>query len=1074
MINIYKASAGSGKTFTLVKEYLKLLLGKKGEDGKYTLDGHPKDNHRPILAITFTNKATDEMKKRIVKELDTLADPEKESPYMDFLTEGLNAPAEKIRRSAQTALRQLLQDFTNFNVSTIDTFFQKILRTFAYESNLSGNYGVELNDEYAIAVGVSDLKQSLRLNKGKNSRLLLGWLERFILSNISEGKSWDIFRTDTGKSNRTTLASFAKDISKEIVRQHRQPLFDFISGKDKIADFSKTLDEEIKRLSLDVKKDAAAICGILSAPGVKPNANFLNCMNKIKDAAVPTSLKQLSTKEEKDDYISKYIGSEKLVNKASAPIPETEVMGLLERIDDAFVRIRSFRLILDNIYFLGLLGDIDANILQFTKENNVILLSGTNEMLQRIINADDTPFIYERIGMKLSNFLIDEFQDTSRMQWRNLRPLLENSVAGNNDNLVIGDVKQSIYRFRNSDPELLRSQIKTDFKYSYTESGDDAKGNTNWRSAANVVTWNNRFFSWLAKDLGMEDIYSNVVQNISYGNKDKPGHVSAVELAGEKTEDFQAAATARLLDDLNSLLDRGYEQKDIAIITNTNTDGQTVIDRILKWNNSPESGERSLNVVSEESLLVCKSPAVRIIVSILAMLDNSGISDAGKAAERKSLPLILKQYEINLNSGMNSSEAFADAIEKGGAEACNISDMFGEGECAGLDTIAEQIIRTQLSPELTEASTPYIQAFMDCLTDFMSRYGSNIHSFLKWWDNQKENLSISSPDNINAIRVMTIHKSKGLEFPCVILPFFSWNFDRMGLEWIKTEGLSGFPEGTEMPPLLPVKRTNKRTIFEREFERLRKENVMDSLNKTYVACTRAVNELLIYYQGASKQQNESAKAISRFVSRPQIEGLEYTGTGNVELGKPTVKTASVKTGKEPVEERRMPSYKVSYNPDIWHFESPDIIEEIRGTKRYQGKVLHRIMCKIRTAGDIGYVFRMFTAKGFISQEEAEEYRSIITRGLADKQAASWFATGNRLLTERTIVNAGGEVYRPDRVVCRPDGSITVIDYKFGERQDKKYSRQVRNYMSIIQKSVGAGTTVSGYIWYVQENTIIPV
>ena len=338
MINIYKASAGSGKTFTLVREFLKLLLGRKVGNNRYALDEHPNENHRSILAITFTNKATEEMKKRIVKELDILAGQPDRSPYADFLAKALNAPIEKISKTAQVALVQLLQDYTNFNVSTIDTFFQKILRTFAYESNLSGNYEIELNDDYAISVGISDLKQSLRLNGGKDQRLLLGWLERFARANIDAEKSWDIFGNPSPEQQNTaSLFSFAKVLSKEVVRKHRESLFDYLSDKQHIMNFGKSLSDAIDGLSKQIQERANVISGMLAADGVAPNSNFRNLIDKIKNAPIPMPASLLNS----DNAILKYVDSGKFTNKGSAVVDDAGIAAMLVEMDKNFVTLNS-------------------------------------------------------------------------------------------------------------------------------------------------------------------------------------------------------------------------------------------------------------------------------------------------------------------------------------------------------------------------------------------------------------------------------------------------------------------------------------------------------------------------------------------------------------------------------------------------------------------------------------------------------------------------------------------------------------------------------------------------------------
>lgn len=1072
MIKIYKASAGSGKTFTLVREYLQLLLAEK-KDGSYLLDERPDNKHRKILAITFTNKATEEMKKRIVKELDALAGNSGKSPYTDYFVKKFNTTEDKIRKVADIALNQLLQDFTNFNVSTIDTFFQKVLRTFSYESGLTGNYGVELNDEYAIAVGISDMKQSLRFSRSSDSRLLQRWLEQFALEKISAGKSWNIFRTSSaGFSNDITISSFAKELSKEAVKQNREQLVEYLSDKKRILNFLGRLSDEIGKCAAKIKAEASSISLLLDASNADISKNFITHIRKCEGITGLGDIGKIN-----ETSLANYCNNpEKIVRKGSVLNDGEKIADSLEVIIAQVRLVRSLDMVKKNIYLLGLLGDIDKNVREFTKDNNVILLSGTNEILKRIINEDDTPFIYERIGMNLEHFLIDEFQDTSRMQWENLLPLLKNSIAGGNDNLVIGDVKQSIYRFRNSDPELLRSRIKQDFAGQFTESGNRLEENTNWRSSANVVKWNNSFFEWLACRLGLSDIYDNVRQNIAPANLNRPGHVAVTGIEVSTADEFsKEAAPAKTIEDIDRLRDRGYELKDIAIITNTKEESRTIIDRILSENKTRPAGQQ-IDIVSEESLYVGKSAAVRVIVSILALLDNfSGLVETcdttdPKKSGTKSLPLVLKQYELNRSNGMTPSDAFSAALA---ADSTLPDGMegFNSGEYAGLDSIVGQVILPQLPKDLVEANTPYIQAFIDTLTDYMSRYGSNIHSFLKWWNEFGSSISISSPDNVNAIRVMTIHKSKGLEFPCVILPVFNWKFDTPGLEWIKSGEIAELKDMPDLPPLLPVQRTAKPTIFEKPFEHSRKESLTDALNKTYVACTRAADELIIYYPITAKA-HESAVRIREFLQTDIPESTLHDNTW--ELGIPSRKPSDTRkpSGNEDFEERDMPPFRLVNMPERYRFESPDIIDEIRGTKKYQGEVLHRIMCRIRTAADLDNAVRQFLVKGIITQQEADSYKAAISEGIADPKVAPWFAKGNRLLTERTVVNGKGEIYRPDRVVIS-GSNVTVIDYKFGERMDRKYMRQVKNYMEIIRKSMPEAS-VEGYIWYVSDKTVVPV
>lgn len=1099
MIIINKASAGSGKTYTLVKEYLIMLLGKKTEGGNYILDKHPNDNHRYILAITFTNKATEEMKSRIVETLDVLASNPDESPYITDLTTMLGASKDDISKSAGIAERQMLEDYTNFNVCTIDTFFQKILRTFAYEVNLSSNYGVELNDEYVVELGVNNLKTRLHDESGKKNKSLSHWLWMFVQDSIKNGSSWDVFyKPKSKKTVDNSLYNFAKVLTNEVVKKNSKQLFDFLADPKNIQAFNVALNSGISNLIPKVKECVSNIYELLKSPDIKANNYFTKFLDALNNSANPFLIKDL------DKKVEKKIADQSFVNKNSAKVNESAICLYLEQIRDYGTEYASYKKILDLTYQLGLLGDINASMQDFANENNTILLSGTNDIVKRIIDGCETPFIYERIGMYLHNFLLDEFQDTSRMQWENLLPLVRNGLANGHDSLIIGDVKQSIYRFRNSDPQLLHSQLKVDF------SNDSIKYNEgrsiNWRSARNIVHWNNAFFRFLSMALNMDEFYADVEQEVSPKNEKLPGHVVVArrEIPDKKKDtdgsndsktesndnsndndsNFKEWAIEKMIVDLQSLLARGFKQKDIAVLSNTNREGQLAISRIMKWN--IENPDKQMKVVSEESLLVISSPAVRIVVNILKMLDRCEAHNE----DGREMPMVLRRFEANRSEGMDTSEAFEDAIVSKDEDIADYIDrLYETSKSACLDSVVEQIIKSQLSKQMTEENTPYLLAFLDSVVDFMSRYGSNIHHFLKWWDKVGPGLSISSPDNIDAIRVITIHKSKGLQFPCVLIPMFDWNFDQSSIEWIETAGFKDkLPKGVAIPPIVPVKRDNKRTLFDNEFKKIARSNIMDSLNKTYVACTRAQYELIIY----TENNKELGLQLSQFLEtcRNNNNGIAPTPTENCdpdvvyELGKPMLRSDIPALNSDDnalpdnVESRIMPPYSVVSDVNRWKLTSPDIIIDVRGTTRWVGEMLHKVMERVRTPKNLRKAFGRALHRGMITEEEHDEYLALLSKRLADPRVADWFANDNRLMLERAVTIGGNGQKRPDRVVMKPNGEIIIVDYKFGDRSDDndtKYKRQVAGYKRAVCDALGCRPDcVSGYVWYIHSGDILAI
>ena len=1124
MLNIIKASAGSGKTYTLALEYITLLLGEKTENGTLRLYSgkRKREYHRHILAVTFTNKATDEMKQRIVKELAVLAGLQPDSKgYMETLCVTFKATDKQVQQAAKRALTELLFDYSNFNVSTIDSFFQIILRTFAAEVELPYDYDIELNDDYALAVGVHDFLNLIRSDR-KQYAQVLGWLKNFVTAQLQAGDSnWNPFKEGNRQmseaagysSKGSGLFSLAGIINKETFRKVHTQMNDYLSDsrgalmlfQTKLEQQSRSLLDEIRRLIADgnrkfddanygnVRKTSGSLSAWLlnsAATDYIPDKNNIKTLVKYTDAFAPL------------------VSKTKL--KKGEPLPGEDFENKINEIcKDALKRINKYMLVASitgNIYKLGLLVYINRCVSDFRNENNLILLSDTNSLLHDIIGEDDTPFIYERIGTSINNFLIDEFQDTSELQWHNMEPMLCNSLGDGHFNLIIGDEKQCIYRFRNSDPSLLQHKVGNTLKQWVMPGNDKSR---NWRSSPTVVKFNNTFFTKMASELGLTDMYANVIQ-LYKPDQATEGYVRINQLS-EFDEDTVSERVISLICDM---IDRGYRQSDIAVLVDKNSQGATIIRNILEYDKG-EDCRRHINVVSNESLLLCNSPAVRLVVSYMRYIaltmsmpeEESDTKQAKSFNER--LHRLLRQYEGLLNKGITPGDALDHCFEHPD-DRSEVGRDIGEfmpddSEGFSLVSMVERIIE-RVSPEARTKENAFLQAFQDAVIDFSSRTTGTLLAFLRWWDRAGGKLSIASPEGVDAVNVMTIHKSKGLEFACVILPFATWDIGKLDdTLWfthdeVVKSGVFDDIDESLIPPLLPVKKFNeiKDTRLAEPFYVQLKQTVSDCLNKTYVAFTRAVDELHIftkqhsgsagdtvtqkldYYLAQFCNSSSEAEAQSLNVAYGKNSAADVatwvtpwtddeSGDTYYEAGSIANKQAEASHEAEPAE--AMQPYHVVNRHDLAKYKLPDVIYT---PEQERGILYHRIFSMIHSVRDVERVLRYCEVRYILPVDKTERdaivanIRAMLTQS---DEVKSWFAAGNRVYNERPIID-GRNRPRPDRVVSVPDGRTIVIDYKFGEPHHKSHSRQVKSYMELLRDA--GFENVEGRIWYPFDESIVRV
>lgn len=891
MIQLQRASAGSGKTYALAGFFIWFLISvdKKSSDSFDSEENPGRRLRTPreildalpsIMAITFTNKATEEMKARIIEKLAAMAradggvhlsdDEIRKIDYLCDFADKLNVSVRDMGKACRFALSALLNNYSDFRVSTIDSFFQSVLRTFAYETNLNESFQVEVENDFLNRAATDAILEEINED---NSRRSSFWIQTLMDRAAEKGdKNWNIFTKSGGKYSlykkiRENLNELQKEEFKEI-RVSLSKYFDS-SDSDPLAQAYKNISERIRQKEKDALDDARDAAILLRKRFEEHNLDIAKVGHRYLAGHVE---KLINPKEPKDftyyDYTAKSIfrSGEKIDNPEPLIEAAAKMYDAYRELDD-FRTSREYKLW--NIYselipYLGLIATGQRKISELLDANNSIQLSETNSMLSRIIGKSDAPFVYERLGATIDHYLIDEFQDTSRMQWENMVPLLHESDGRGEHNLIIGDAKQSIYRFRNADPSLIVSGVPEEFP-DCTVAGMTRKENTNWRSCRTIVEFNNFFFSSLIPLIsklsrGIIDfpsLYANVAQYSH--DRERAGYVEINYLLppdkkksddGDE-EDGEDPVLPLLGPLVRSLIDRGYRQREIAFLVDTNEEGKDIVQALVEYNSNLKPGETPIEFMSEQSLLVSSSDAVSIIVAVLTRIcAGSDRHDSGSENKRVRFDDI--KCNLNFFALRHPELPQAEQVERflsEGADTDAIDTMLADMQTSVIPALVEAIVDNFVPEEMRRSQAVFISAFQDLVLDFCERSTADLASFLEWWNLRGVELSISSPEGTDAVSILTVHKSKGLEYECVIIPFAKKSIAPVAVKsewkWVKPDSCFS---GNNLPDFLPVatKSNLVGTPHENVFNEYSDKYMMDKLNNLYVAFTRAVSELYIF------------------------------------------------------------------------------------------------------------------------------------------------------------------------------------------------------------------------------------
>lgn len=976
-VELIKASAGAGKTFFLTEQYIRLLL-----------EG-PEDSYKHILAVTFTNKATEEMKARIVEKLSRIAADS----------------GDPRSGKAQARLTRILHDYSGFSISTIDSFFQTVMRAFAREIGQYASYRVEIDAKAVISRAVDMMLDSLSDDANAD---LLNWLKDYSFQVIQDGGSWNI------KGPLENMAGlFFKEDFKLMLRLSGGTS---LGDRKALRDFDAKLQGIINHYESESVRIGHSALDFLAGRGLGWDDFFRKSTTKIR-------------------LFEKWAGgnlvpaTDALYESLSKMNPDAlrELRALIKEAvrltTDYDVYYHTALIIRKNLYLLGIYSDLYKQLHSYLSENNVVLLCESTDLLNRIIDGNDTPFVYEKIGNRFDHIMLDESQDTSVLQWGNFMPLFKESISKGHSNLIVGDIKQSIYRWRGSDWRLISDYVQRDLgaanieDYS-TDPGPKNPLGDNWRSGSNIVDFNNELFSkaggiigtdFPAAGAGITDIYSGCKQDIPKERKDVyKGRVKVGFIADTETQSWREIALERALEDIEELASAGYRHKDITVLVRTNKDGAQVAQYLIS---------KGYDVMTEDSLLIGSSPCVASILNSLSCR-----TDPSTPANR------LLTMEGTVAVGQNSRSLY---------ELCE-------------NLIAE------VPGGVAESQVPFVNAFLDCVLAYQDKYGSSLRGFIRWWDDVGLRRSICAPEGRDAIRVMTIHKSKGLSIEAVIVPFMEESFAPQGNTyptiWCCTSGQ------LQDIALIPVKATSslEKTIFREDYHREKFYEYVDAVNTAYVAFTRAKSQLIVYCPVPTRDKSNKYKvtSFSNLLHR-------YFNDADYALGE--------------LDKNFVPQEDSIVAESDWQ-KSFDVIplgDRLRVSTRWEdyfdpdvnprtrGIVFHDILSKVELAADL--------EKACGADAAAFKYLSAHMKAVEDLH---WFDGTYRSLNEASIILPDGTTQRPDRVLVDESGSkAIVIDYKFG-KQLGKYIRQVAQYCALIREM--GYTSVSGYLWYVEQDTVTPV
>ena len=1049
MLSIYKASAGSGKTHTLTGEYLRMLFRDFQAHREQMMP------HSHILAVTFTKKATAEMKERILKALFILSQTPEQSPYYDLLIGEFKVDTSTLQQQARQLLVGILQDFSRFSVSTIDGFFQQVIRTFAMELGLTTTYDLAMDNDEVIQQAVDDVFRKLRSQDTDNSDIV-SWITAFAEHNIEENANWNPHQK---------VSVFSTELNKEKLKRNLLKVRDFFADKNNIVRYRKTLEAIVD--AVIYKTEQLLQTGTQATEGKEG-------LNKRTISVFSKTAEKFLTEGFNNTTLEMLDNPANICVKSRPKAVQQEVLSLfyghlqpiylqlLDIWEHDRIEYNTAKAVLSHLYAIGLIQDVAGQVELTNRETGRLPIADINMLIHEVIDGQDTPFIYERLGQYFRHFMIDEFQDTSALQWQNFEPLIQEAEGNNHDNLVVGDIKQSIYRWRNSDWRLL-NQVDQSF-------GDTCmpKMDCNWRTAELLVQHNEQlmlqYSQWITQQIqgkGWDDhAEATAIQHIyaqeavhQKAKKDYPGVVHMQFFEGKKDE-VQTQALAAVAQQLQQLKDEEIDLGRVAILVRKRNEAEMTAQYLI---------EQGFTVQSTDGMRIQSHPAVQLLVAIMQQRQDQ------------------QRGIINEVTNAIIRELHAPFTEE---------EMLQMNQAANLPLYEYvQTLIQMLQLQDADGALPYLTAFQDQIYQFTQSRVANTQSFLEYWERKKDKAAIPAPAETNAIRVLTIHSSKGLEFDIVMLPFMSWELQSSHNDEILWCQPTSAPFN-EMP-IVAVSISEKllQTHFLNEYIQEIISKYIDNLNLTYVALTRPKYRLYAYGPRFEKEENpqSSIKNVGQLFSyiiyqqtERNEEGEEVSLLKQLEDGSwvyhkqdsnPTI--APEEPNNENSRQATYVSSPINGRLTLRSRAEDDFNEDTPLETIDLGILMHEWLADITTWTDAQPALEKMRITGRITAQQEQQMQTQwlhLQNLLQGENRNYWFDGSMKVLTEQTILSTNGKTYRPDRIIILQKHA-EVIDYKFGEEHTSKYNEQLRNYTLMLKQM---GYTVDAYVVYVALQKIVKV